>query len=181
MPQGIWVAARQRQRRGASGQASEEAIKIIRDPREMSPERDHLLREAALRPTLYRAIINHFEGSLPPSDEVLKTYLIFDVGLRDDAVNDCMRVFADTMAFAKIGSSDTVPQIAEGNSGNGRRRADGEQKQGDYPPPNHAEGGGLCPMDFQRSRSVRGAAAGREYLLTAARSSVWEQYGASDG
>src|SRR5215469_8400246 len=115
---------------------SEDAIKIIRDPREISPERDHLLREAALRPTLHRTIINHFDGSLPPSDEVLKTYLIFDVGLRDDAVNDCMRVFADTMAFAKIGSSAIVPPLAERNSGNGLfGELDGEQPQGDEPPP----------------------------------------------
>jgi hypothetical protein len=109
---------------GGSGPArrvklSDDAIKIIRDPRDISPERDNLVRQAALRPPLHRQIMNHFQGSLPPSDEALKTYLIFDVGLRDGAVNDCMRVFADTMAFAKIGSSGIIPEVAEDNSRNG--------------------------------------------------------------
>jgi hypothetical protein len=98
---------------------SDDAIKIIRDPREMSPERDGLLREAALRPGLFRQIINHFQGSLPTSDEALKTYLIFDVGLRDGAVNECMRVFAATMAFAKFSGSGMIAEAAEDNSRNG--------------------------------------------------------------
>jgi hypothetical protein len=106
-----------------SGQArrvrlSENAIKIIRDPRDISQERDSLVGEAAVRPSLHRAIIDHFGGTLPPSDEALKTYLVFDVGLRDDAVNDCMRVFAETMAFAKIGGSDMFALFGEPNSGN---------------------------------------------------------------
>jgi len=101
---------------------SDNAIKIIRDPREISPERDGLLREAALRPGLFRQIINHFQGSLPPSDEALKTYLIFDVGLRDGAVGECMRVFAATMAFAKFSGSDIIAEAAETNSGNGPRQ-----------------------------------------------------------
>jgi hypothetical protein len=113
---------------------SDDTIKIIRDPREMSSERDNLVRETALRPPLFRQIIDHFEGGLPPSDEALKTYLIFDVGLRDESVNDCMRVFADTMAFAKIAGSATIPEVADSNSRNGApERPDG--KQHDIPPP----------------------------------------------
>jgi hypothetical protein len=88
------------------------AMRIIRDPREISPDRDALIREAALKPLLHREIVEKY-GGLPPSDEVLKAFLLIDRGLKDGAVPEFIREFAATMSLAKIAE----PAIQDVNLG----------------------------------------------------------------
>jgi hypothetical protein len=97
---------------------SDSGVKIARDPREISPERDALIRAAALLPPLHQQIVDHYKG-LPPSDEMFKAHLLMDIGLRDESVDACMREFMATIRFAKIGESDMLPSEKEGSSGNG--------------------------------------------------------------
>ena len=91
------------------------ALRIIRDPRDISPDRDALVKEAALKPVLFGQIIQKYNG-MPPSDEALKAFLMIDKAIKDEAVPDLMRCFAATMAVAKI-SEELY------NSGNRRGRA----------------------------------------------------------
>jgi hypothetical protein len=91
------------------------AMRIIRDPRDISPDRDALIREAALKPTIHRDIIEKYAG-MPPSDEALKAYLLMDRGLKDEAVPEFIREFAATMSFAKIAESGTIQDMREEGS-----------------------------------------------------------------
>ena len=80
------------------------ALKIIRDPRDISPDRDVLVREAAMQPPLHRKVLSKYRG-MPPSDEALKAFLMIDRGLKDEAVPEFIREFTTTMAFAKVSTS----------------------------------------------------------------------------
>jgi hypothetical protein len=86
------------------------SVRIIRDPREISPDRDALIRAAALTPPLHRAIIEKYSG-MPPSDQALKAYLLMDRGLKDEAVPEFIREFAVTMSFAKVAESATIQDM----------------------------------------------------------------------
>ncbi|WP_158815265.1 hypothetical protein [Methylocapsa sp. S129] len=86
------------------------AMRIIRDPRDISPDRDGLIREAAMKPALHREILEKYSG-MPPSDEALKAFLLIDRGLKDEAVPDLIREFAATMSFAKISESATIQDM----------------------------------------------------------------------
>jgi hypothetical protein len=89
------------------------AAKITRDPREISPDRDLLIREAALKPPLFREIIEKYSG-MPPSDEALKAFLIIDKSLKDEAIPEFIRSFAGTMSLAKISDHPIIHEIEEG-------------------------------------------------------------------
>jgi hypothetical protein len=100
---------------------SDAALRILRDPRDISPEREQLVRQAALRPAIHREVVEKYQG-LPQSDEAFKAYLMFDRKFRDDAVGEFMREFAATMAFAKIGASDTILERPEPETGDTQKR-----------------------------------------------------------
>jgi hypothetical protein len=86
------------------------ALRIIRDPRDISPDRDALIREAALSPPLHREIIEKY-GGMPPSDEALKAFLLIDRSMKDEAVPEFIREFTATMAFAKVPESGTIQDM----------------------------------------------------------------------
>lgn len=86
---------------------SDAALKIIRDPREISPDREILIRQAALLPSIHNEIVSKYNG-LPPSDEAFKAYLLLDRGFKDDAATDFIKEFMATMAFAKISDSGKI-------------------------------------------------------------------------
>jgi hypothetical protein len=88
------------------------SVRIIRDPRDISPERDALIKDAALKPPLFREIIEKYSG-MPPSDEILKAFLIMDKGLKDEAVPEFMRSFAATMSLAKISESPIFQEMED--------------------------------------------------------------------
>jgi hypothetical protein len=86
---------------------SDLALRIIRDPREASPERDELIKQAALNPAIHGEIYTHFKG-LPPSNDILNAHLFMDRGMADDAAKDFREQFWETVRFAGIDRSDKV-------------------------------------------------------------------------
>lgn len=86
------------------------ALKIIKDPREISPERDSLIKQCALLPSIHQEILGKYDG-IPPSDEVFKTYLLLDKGMQEEAANAFAKEFTNTMSFAKISDSGTIPEM----------------------------------------------------------------------
>jgi hypothetical protein len=76
-------------------------LRIVRDTREESLERDRLLREAALLPPIHRELWEKYRGSLP-SDANLKHTLKFEYGFTDVGAHEFAREFRSTIAFARL-------------------------------------------------------------------------------
>lgn len=92
---------------------TELAQRIIRDTREESPERDRLLRDAALRPQIHTELWERFGPSLP-SDSNLQHTLIFEYGFTDGGAQEFIRQFKATVAFARLGEdADEAGEVPE--------------------------------------------------------------------
>lgn len=85
---------------------SDLGLRIVRDTREHSPDRDRLLRDAALLPTIHRELWEKYGGSLP-SDANLRHALKFEYGFTDVGATEFAREFRSTIAFAGlVGAED---------------------------------------------------------------------------
>lgn len=93
---------------------TELAQRIIRDAREESPDRERLLREAALLPGIHRELWDLYGGSLP-SDSNLHHTLIFEYGFTDGGATEFIRQFKETITFARL-NDDTDDDEGETSS-----------------------------------------------------------------
>jgi hypothetical protein len=114
------------------------ATRIIRDPRDISPDRDALIREAALKPVLFGQIVQKYSG-MPPSDEALKAFLMIDKGIKDEAIPDLMRSFAATMALAKISERPIIQEIQEKDEAGTQDMDSGTSQSTEVIPPSSSE------------------------------------------
>jgi hypothetical protein len=76
---------------------SEEALKILRDERTESAERDALMSGAAERPKVIKNLLAQYPGG-DVSDENLRHYLIMQE-YNPNSVNDIVKVFHDAKAY----------------------------------------------------------------------------------
>ena len=79
-----------------------------------SPTRDALLKQAVLRPKIHAELLTKYDGELP-SDPTLRNYLTFDRGFNAGMVDDFIRQFRHSLAFAKVIKSDTLPPVSGTN------------------------------------------------------------------
>ena len=86
---------------------SDLALGIILDDRELSPERDELIKQAALMPNIHAEIWNQYGGALP-SDPTLRHFLRLEKGFTDGAANELVLQFRDTISFANLPPCDGV-------------------------------------------------------------------------
>jgi hypothetical protein len=86
-------------------------FKIIMDQRE--EERCLALREAALKPSMFNIIHTKYPESLP-GDDALRHDLIFLYEFNDKSVPDFLKVFKETLEFAKVYESDIIGGEHEG-------------------------------------------------------------------
>lgn len=91
---------------------TDSALKIIRDPRDISPDRDALIKQAALLPDIHSQVVAHYNG-LPPSDEAFKAYLLLDKGMKEDSAAAFAKEFASTMTFAKMSGSAIQTELED--------------------------------------------------------------------
>jgi len=84
---------------------SDSALKIILDERDHSTERDRLLREAALAPALHNELWQKWGAELP-SDQNVRTYLVIDREFNAKVVDELIKQYKATLAFAKIDKRD---------------------------------------------------------------------------
>lgn len=101
-----------------------DAIRIVLDERENSPERRALLQEAALRPAIHRELWEEYGGDLP-SDGNLRHRLLFDYHFTENAVRDFIRQFRETLGYADLIGSGTVmcpEDEPSGSEGQGEAR-----------------------------------------------------------
>jgi len=68
---------------------------------ENSPERAIALREVALKPQVFKELIDTYPSGLP-SDATLKAHLIGKKGFNPTAVDDFIRIFRETISLAKV-------------------------------------------------------------------------------
>src|SRR5262249_16139921 len=87
------------------------ARRIHLDKRPVSAERTQALREAALKPAVFKMLWDHWSGKVPDSD-VLEHWLKFDFGLEQDKAGDCARTYRETIAYAGLSSSASMPTDA---------------------------------------------------------------------
>jgi len=95
-----------------SGDAREARItnlahRILVDDRPDSTERIGLIRQAALNPSIHRKLWDDYQGRLP-SEANLRYRLRTEEKFTEGGVDDFIREFKSTIAFAKLEESDSV-------------------------------------------------------------------------
>jgi hypothetical protein len=93
---------------------SDLAFKIFMDQRPNSPERDQAIYKAALTPKMFKAIYEKYPEDLP-GDDALHYELTVDYGFNENSVADFVKVFKETITFAKVYKSDIIKEGIEEN------------------------------------------------------------------
>ncbi|PQO38691.1 hypothetical protein C5Y96_02070 [Blastopirellula marina] len=74
-----------------------------------APDRDQLLKEAALAPPIHKEVVEFYNGELP-HDDILRDYLLWErpegARFNEDAVDGFISRLRDTMKYAKCGKHD---------------------------------------------------------------------------
>lgn len=79
-----------------------------------SDERASLVKEAALNPPIFPKLLSHYNGEIP-SDEALRSHLVFQEGFNPDTVDEFIRVFRTIIEIAKPTPSDyNIGEESEG-------------------------------------------------------------------
>jgi hypothetical protein len=110
-------------------QLTETALAVIRDDRQPSPDRDEVIRKAALLPKIHAEMWKKWDGELP-AESTVRFFLVQEKKYNEASVGDLIASYKDTVAFAKLVESDkTLP--SEGRS----KEPDGEINIPPNPPP----------------------------------------------
>jgi hypothetical protein len=91
---------------------SELALNILLDKQSVSPERDQLIKEAALSPPIHKELWDKWGHELP-SDATIETYLVRDRGFSSSGALDFMQEYKDTLGFARLGKSDNMSSVVK--------------------------------------------------------------------
>lgn len=88
---------------------TERALRILLDERSPSPEKDVLLRQAALSPTLHGRLWEKYKAILPAATD-LKMTLILEEGFNENSVDEFISEYIETLDFAKLRSAESLSQ-----------------------------------------------------------------------
>lgn len=91
---------------------TENARKIIMN----HPDRSALLTEAVLSPALYYQLWIKYQPDLPV-DSVIRNYLVFDLNFNENAVDDFIKDFKASIAYANLNSSDKIEDDTDNSRG----------------------------------------------------------------
>lgn len=83
------------------------ALRIIRDERDPSPDRDAAIREVALSPKIHSYLREKWGPTLPAITTVSYN-LVHDRGYTESAARDVIRIYEGTIQFAKLDDSDII-------------------------------------------------------------------------
>lgn len=100
---------------GRKGRLSDDAIAIIKDEREDSPDRLRRIQEAALRPPIHTELWERY-GSELPSDETLRYELQVEKGFTERAVGDFIPQYKRTIEFAELAERGKLSSDDEDSS-----------------------------------------------------------------
>lgn len=68
-------------------------------------EREKFLKEAAMKPFIFRAVIEHFKGDIP-SPATVEDYLVLEKEFSPDGASSFQKVLRETTEFANINADD---------------------------------------------------------------------------
>ena len=95
-------------------QLTDEAIRIILDERPDSPERESLIKHAALNPKIHGELWKKWGLNLPSDEQFRYTLTVeWEPKFNKNAADSFIREYKDTLAFAKLTESDTVSEEVE--------------------------------------------------------------------
>jgi len=86
---------------------SDLAFKILMDKRPDSEEREALIKEAALKPNIFKKIYDKY-STVPPADDTLDYELKTQYGFNPASVTDFIDIFKQTIEFAKVYKSGII-------------------------------------------------------------------------
>ena len=91
---------------GRKAKLTDSALRIIRDDRTHSPERDKVVRRAALLPKIHQELwARKKEGA---SSETLVSFLKLERAFADSAAPDLVERFLRTVAYANLAEADSI-------------------------------------------------------------------------
>jgi hypothetical protein len=93
---------------------SDFGLQIVQDERLDSPERDNLIKRAALMPKIHSSLWNKYRAELPSPDNLaheLKTVYKFNPSV----IANFVKEYRDTISFAKLTDSDRVSSEVRGD------------------------------------------------------------------
>jgi hypothetical protein len=114
-------------------QLSELALRIVRDEREPSPERDEAIRKAALLPKIYSEMWAKWDADYP-ADATMRFFLVHDKKYNEGSVSDLIASYKDTVKFAKLSESDKESETEDES-----RESGGQGEVAPLPPPSGAK------------------------------------------
>ena len=91
---------------------TEMALNILLDKQPISPERDDLIRKAALAPKIHNELWQKWKDALP-SNSTLETYLIRDREFTEGGAKDLIEEYKATISFAKVEQPVTITRVDE--------------------------------------------------------------------
>lgn len=93
-------------------QLTQDALRVILDERPDSNERDQLIKKLALTPKINKELWAKWGHSLPSDGEIRHTLLVdWDPPFNDKAVDGFIKLYKDTITFAKLGESDQAQLV----------------------------------------------------------------------
>jgi hypothetical protein len=88
-------------------QLTQDALRVILDERPDFTEREQLIKKLALTPKIHKELWTKWGASMPSDGEIRHTLLVdWDPPFNDKAVDGFIKLYKDTIAFAKLGESD---------------------------------------------------------------------------
>lgn len=84
-----------------------QALQILLDKRPESSERDELVRQAALAPTIFSEMWKEWGPNLP-SEATIQTFLLKDQGFSESAAPEVISCYKNTLSFAKLNEPDIM-------------------------------------------------------------------------
>jgi hypothetical protein len=86
---------------------SDSAWRILTDPRVDSPEKDTLIKEAALKPAIHKKLWEKHQGDFP-SEDTFEVRLKHEEGFTESGAKEFIREFQSTLTFAKLQKTDSL-------------------------------------------------------------------------
>jgi hypothetical protein len=109
---------------------SDLALRMIRDKRPDSRERQDLIRQAALTPPIHTELWSQIREHGWPSEASMEYDLVQGRGFTEGGAREFIQEFKSTIAYARLGEGDTIPE-RDGDNGDG----DGDTGGGGLTPP----------------------------------------------
>lgn len=93
-------------------QLTELAFRILVDQRPDTTERDNLIREAALTPSVSQDVFLEWAGELP-NEATLIHFLVVEKGFLDSAAPKVAKIIQENQRFAKVGDQNGLAEPSE--------------------------------------------------------------------